>query len=241
MNQSTCQVCKKKFDNRDLFPLELVHDALLHIIKKSHKEIDPRGFICFSDLEHYQTLRSRQLLKQEVGEMTEAEEEVLHSLHKRQILAENINSEYQESLTFGQRTADRISSFGGSWRFIGIFFSILLGWMMLNTWILFHDPFDPYPYILLNLVLSCLAAIQAPIIMMSQNRQAHKDRLTAENDYKVNLKSEILLLQLTAKFDHQMKRQWMRLMESQNIQLEMSQAILNIHRKMGEDMNEKPI
>jgi len=118
----------------------------------------------------------------------------------------NINVEMEERATFGQRIADRVASFGGSWTFIIIYVAFLLGWMSLNTFVLVHyghgeggAQYDPYPYILLNLMLSMTAALQAPIIMMSQNRAAEKDRLAAEQDFKVNLKSELMLEELMRK------------------------------------------
>jgi uncharacterized membrane protein len=105
----------------------------------------------------------------------------------------NLNREYQEQLTFGERVADNLTEFGGSWTFIGFFFAVLISWMTVNTYALGIGHFDEYPFILLNLVLSCLAALQAPIIMMSQNRHADKDRLRAEHDYEINLKAELEL------------------------------------------------
>lgn len=107
----------------------------------------------------------------------------------------------QKEMTFGERLSDNVASFGGSWKFIIVFFAILLGWILLNAIVLSQKAFDPYPFILLNLVLSCIAAIQAPIIMMSQNRKEDKDRLRAQNDYLINLKAEMEIknLQLNMK------------------------------------------
>jgi CRP/FNR family transcriptional regulator, cyclic AMP receptor protein len=120
----------------------------------------------------------------------------------RKHIVQNVNTIAEERMTFGQRVADRVATFGGSWTFIIGFFALLLSWMGVNTWFLRHRAFDPYPYILLNLVLSCLAAIQAPIIMMSQNRQASKDRLQADQDYAVNLRAELEVAHLHKKMDH---------------------------------------
>ena len=116
-----------------------------------------------------------------------------------------------------------MADFGGSWVFIGIFFAVLVVWMAFNVWATSRAVFDPYPFILLNLVLSCLAAIQAPIIMMSQNRQESKDRLRSENDFRVNLKAELEIRHLHEKVDHLLNRQWERLAEIQQIQLEIMQ------------------
>ena len=127
-------------------------------------------------------------------------EELIHELISGKISKDMIET-HDEKLTLGQRTADKIAAFGGSWPFIIIFGVILASWIILNIFILKSKPFDPYPFILLNLVLSCLAAIQAPIIMMSQNRQTEKDRMTAANDYLINLKSEIVVEDLHKKLD----------------------------------------
>jgi CRP/FNR family cyclic AMP-dependent transcriptional regulator len=120
----------------------------------------------------------------------------------RNRVSRNINVEAAEQMTLGQRVADRVAVFGGSWTFIGIFAAIMLVWVVLNTAALFRHHFDPYPYILLNLFLSMIAAIQAPVIMMSQNRLAVRDRLQAEQDYQVNLKAELEVAQLNRKIDH---------------------------------------
>jgi uncharacterized membrane protein len=109
---------------------------------------------------------------------------------KGKYVARNINKEFQEQLTLGQRVADRVASFGGSWPFIFIFAFVLFVWMLYQSIIAHNKSFDPYPFILLNLVLSCLAAIQAPVILMSQNREAQKDRLQSSHDFEVNLKAE---------------------------------------------------
>jgi uncharacterized membrane protein len=121
----------------------------------------------------------------------------------------------------GQRMADRIAAFGGSWSFIISFAVVLFGWMAMNSWVLLAKPFDPYPYILLNLVLSALAAIQAPLIMMSQNRQESRDRARAQHDYQVNLKAELEIRQLHQKIDHMLSNQWERLVEIQAVQMEL--------------------
>jgi uncharacterized membrane protein len=164
-----------------------------------------------------------ELLGQERGELTKLEQDVVQSLADHETLAKNIEAKWVEHRTFGERLSDHLASFGGSWTFIIIFFVILVIWMAFNALIIGQDRFDPYPYILLNLVLSCLAAIQAPIIMMSQKRQEAKDRLRSENDYRVNLKAELEIRHLHEKIDHILTRQWQRLAEIQQIQLELMQ------------------
>jgi uncharacterized membrane protein len=139
-------------------------------------------------------------------------------------LSKNVDQEYERQFTLGDRIADAVASFGGSWPFIIGFFVFLMIWMAINSAVFFWRPYDPYPFILLNLVLSCLAAVQAPIIMMSQNRQGEKDRLRAENDYQVNLKAEIEIRRLHEKIDHLLLHQWQRLLEIQQLQLAVMDA-----------------
>jgi uncharacterized membrane protein len=141
--------------------------------------------------------------------------------------------EFEEKRTLGQRLADRLAAFGGSWKFILIFMSILFGWIILNSIILITRRFDPFPFILLNLVLSCLAALQAPVIMMSQNRQEAKDRLRAQHDYQINLKAEIEIRSLHEKIDHLIFKQWQRLLEIQEIQTELMAELSDKLRRAG--------
>ena len=148
---------------------------------------------------------------------------MVQSLADHETLTENIEAEFAGHRTFGERLSDHLASFGGSWTFITIFGVALFAWMVFNVIVVTREQFDPYPFILLNLVLSCLAAIQAPIIMMSQKRQEAKDRLRSENDYRVNLKAELEIRHLHEKTDHILTRQWERLAEIQQIQLEIMQ------------------
>jgi uncharacterized membrane protein len=143
---------------------------------------------------------AQHLLECNYNELPQRERRVIERVAKRIVVARDTNIAHAESLSFGERLADRVASFGGSWMFLSIFGAVLLGWIMLNSLALGHA-FDPYPYILLNLLLSMVAAIQAPIIMMSQNRQAAKDRLQASHDYEVNLKAEIEIMALHEKLD----------------------------------------
>ena len=136
------------------------------------------------------------LLESEKGELSELEKQVLDSLQKHELISSNVDNEFERDWTFGERLADRIAAFGGSWSFLIIFALFLCFWIIMNTAVLFWRPVDPFPFILLNLLLSCLAAIQAPVIMMSQNRQEAKDRLRAQHDYQVNLKAELEIEEL---------------------------------------------
>ena len=144
---------------------------------------------------------------------------------KNRPVSRNINKEFESSLTLGERLADGLAKFGGSWTFIGIFMAMMVIWMGINSFVLIEKPFDPFPFILLNLVLSCLAALQAPVIMMSQNRQEAKDRLRAEHDYEINLKAEIEIRKLHERMDHLLMHQWQHLMDIQQLQVHMMEEI----------------
>ena len=175
--------------------------------------------------------------------LIETENEQLKKLHK--IVADSIQEENllsqklesgEEKLTFGARLADKVAEFGGSWTFIILFMTILFAWIVLNSIQLFSKPFDPYPYILLNLVLSCIAALQAPVIMMSQNRQEEKDRKRAVNDYLINLKAEIEIRHLHQKIDLLMAEQFKNLMEIQKLQMD---ALEKLGQKLDKHLEKK--
>jgi len=160
-------------------------------------------------------------------QLSQVEQNVIKTILEGAGISRNINKVFTEQMTFGQRVADKVAAFGGSWTFILIFIAILVSWVILNSFLLAQPKvFDPYPYILLNLFLSMIAALQAPVIMMSQNRQAVRDRLDANNDYQVNLKSELEILELHRKMDTLREEQWMQLVEMQNRQIEMLQQLL---------------
>lgn len=168
------------------------------------------------------------LLRKGLDELSEAEKVIVHHFAERAHVSKNTNNEFDTQQTFGQRLADHVAAFGGSWTFIIIFGTIMLGWLAVNTIPLIHHgkPFDPYPYILLNLVLSMVAATQAPIIMMSQNRQSAKDRLDASHDYEVNLKAEMEILALHRKMDALREEQWHELIAMQQEQIRILSQLL---------------
>jgi uncharacterized membrane protein/uncharacterized membrane protein YeaQ/YmgE (transglycosylase-associated protein family) len=165
------------------------------------------GVPVVSDLEAY------------VRRLGQVDRRVFSALLRRQTIARDVSESFQQQLTFGQRVADKVAEFGGSWTFLGLFAAFMLGWIFLNS--AQNRPFDAYPFILLNLLLSCLAAIQAPVIMMSQNRQAAKDRYEAQQDYQVNLKSEMEIMAIHAKLDEARDLQWKSLLDLQNRQMEL--------------------
>jgi uncharacterized membrane protein len=231
MNQNSapqthhCQICGKGPADVDLVPATFVRPVIVDLIAKAYPNWSVEGFICLNDLNAFRNNYLRSLLETEKGELSTLETEVVESLAKHEILSSNIDHEYESALSFGERLSDKIAEFGGSWRFLIIFSCILFLWILINSIQLSARPFDPYPYILLNLVLSCLAAVQAPIIMMSQNRQEAKDRLRGTHDYQVNLKAELEIRHLHQKIDHLLSRQWERLVMIQEVQLDLLEEI----------------
>lgn len=206
-----------------LTPLSALRPRIADIIRRDHSDIAPDSLISEEVVNSARLEYVRNILENQLGDLTQLDEEVLESLHKHEVLSSRPSSESEEAhaLTVGDRLADHIASFGGSWKFILSFAGFLILWILANVWLLASRAFDPYPFILLNLILSCIAAIQAPVIMMSQNRQEARDRQRAENDYKVNLKAELEIRHLHEKVDYLLHQQSTRLMEVQQIQLDL--------------------
>jgi len=217
----TCHISKKEIHADDAIPGAMISRGISEIIKKKFPDWSSKNYISRDELRKYRQEYIENLIKKERGELSKLDKDVVKSMIEHESVVRNINQQYQEKLTFGQRVSDKVAEFGGSWPFIGLFATVLLIWIVINSIALMSKPFDPYPYILLNLVLSCLAAIQAPVIMMSQNRKDAKDRLRSENDYKVNLKAELEIRNLHEKIDNLTKHQWQRLLEIQEMQMEM--------------------
>ncbi|MCM2338254.1 MAG: DUF1003 domain-containing protein [Lysobacter sp.] len=166
-------------------------------------------------------------------DLTALERSLLERLSRRPPLSRDPHADYEERLTFGQRLADQIARFGGSWGFILLFMLVLAAWVLINTVVLLRHPFDPYPFIFLNLILSMLAAVQAPVIMMSQNRQAEKDRVTAAHDYEVNLKAELEIMALHEKLDRMRDEQLAALLVEQHRQLALIERLLQEREARG--------
>ncbi len=217
----TCQVCRHSKPMNQLLPARLVRGGVLSLIRGDIPDWQDDGYICFTCLNRYRTEYVQNLMEKDLGELDELEQEVMNSLQDNALLSENINEEYEQSLTFGDHISDKVAEFGGSWKFIILFGVVLAIWIIINTVFVLAGPFDPYPFILLNLVLSLLAAIQAPVIMMSQNRQEDRDRIRAENDYQVNLKAEMEVRLISEKLDQLLHQEMRRFMEVQEIQMEM--------------------
>lgn len=221
-----CQVCGEARQADDVLPAQLVRGSIVAVIRREHPDWTAEGYICLPCLNRFRIAYVRDVLETEKGELSALEEEVMRSLRERELLSRDVNAEFDRRLTLGERVADKVAEFGGSWAFIFSFVVVLALWIAVNAVPLLRRPFDPYPFILLNLVLSCLAAIQAPIIMMSQNRQEARDRLRAENDYRVNLKAELEVRLLHSKIDQLLTHQWQRLLEIQQMQMELMAELL---------------
>ncbi|MFV5508186.1 DUF1003 domain-containing protein [Acinetobacter sp. 197] len=217
----SCLVCGKRFPLKNLTPMGTVRKVITEEIAKDISDWTPQDYICQTDLTRYRMQYVHSLLSSEKGELTDLEFEVIHSMHEHELITKNVETALEQKWTLSERLADKIATFGGSWVFL-ICFAIFLGlWITINTVVMVTQPADPYPFILLNLILSCLAAIQAPIIMMSQNRQEAKDRLRSQNDYQINLKAELEIQYLHEKLDHLLLHQWERLAQIQEIQLDL--------------------
>ena len=220
-----CQVCGRVGRRKAMVPIVAVREQMLAPLRASRPGWDEQGFICTEDLDAARVKYVEQLIAAEQGELGQLEQEVVQSFSTGDLIAEDTNARFARQLGLGDRVADQIAAFGGSWRFILLSAATIAGWIALNSYLLAR-PFDPYPFILLNLALSCVAAFQAPVIMMSQNRQAAKDRLQADHDYQVNLKAELEVRQLQEKLDHLVGRQWERLAEIQRVQVELLNDIV---------------
>jgi uncharacterized membrane protein len=224
--EQTCGVCSRPLPADELVPASFLREPIVAMIKADHPDWDAGGgYICRADLNHYRSRYVERVIESERGELGDVEREVLAKIEKAELVARNVDAEFETKLTLGERVADRVATFGGSWRFIFIFVTVLAAWIVLNAWLLARRPLDPYPFILLNLLLSCLAALQAPVIMMSQRRLESRDRLRSEHDYGVNLKAEIEIRSLHEKIDHLMLKQWQRLLEIQEIQLDLMREL----------------
>jgi uncharacterized membrane protein len=220
-----CLVCGRRAARSDLRTVASLSAGVAGRLREDYPEARGEDMLCRADHARYRRLHVERLLEIERGELGSLDQEVLASLEAGVTVSEDVEAAYAEKRTIGERAADAVASFGGSWTFIMSFCLVLVVWMGVNVTGALIGTFDPFPFILLNLLLSCVAALQAPIIMMSQRRQEAKDRLRAENDYKVNLKAELEIRHLHDKIDHQLARQWERLAEIQQIQIEMLEEV----------------
>ena len=204
---------------------KIISKSIYELMKKEHPKLKERDFIASKELNLYREKYIANYLTKGIGELSVLESKVMSSFNENQLIVNKLEDE-PSGITFGQKIADKVASFGGSWTFIIAFGIFILIWIASNIYLLANKGFDPYPFILLNLILSCLDALQAPVIMMSQNRQEEKDRERAKNDYMINLKSELEIRMLHEKLDHLMLHQQQELIEIQKVQIEMMNDIL---------------
>lgn len=212
-----------------------IREQIFLLIQNQYPDFSRQSLLSLEELNQFRRLYLTQLIQQEKGEMAAVDLDVMKAIRENAVLTENIEPIMASQLTVGEQLSDKIAAFGGSWTFIITFFSFLLAWMAVNVFALSNKAFDPYPFILLNLILSCIAAIQAPIIMMSQNRQETKDRQRAEQDYKVNLKAELEIKLLSEKIDHLIIHQNKKLLEIQEVQIDYLEDLM---RKMEQNKKE---
>ncbi|ENZ5627107.1 DUF1003 domain-containing protein [Enterococcus hirae] len=207
--------------HQDYVHLKTIDTDIRSFILQKNKKLTIESQIPFITFMNYHFEYIKKKIIQDQNETKKINQEMLEQLKNKQIISQNLNTTINQKATFGQKSADAIAKFGGSWPFIFLFVVILGSWILLNTLHFFGLSFDRYPFILLNLVLSCLAAIQAPIIMMSQNRQAARDRIAADHDYQTNLKAELEISLLHEKIDYLMSQQWQQMLELQQLQIEL--------------------
>jgi len=222
----TSDLSKKEFPVAERIAAAIINPKVLGLMQKEHVDFDATKFLALSELNEYRQKYIAESLQTEVGALSELEQKVLDTVNDSGIISKVTEEELSGSDNFAQRLADRVARFGGSWTFILSFMGFLLLWIAANALLLHNKGFDPYPFILLNLFLSCLAALQAPVIMMSQNRQEEKDRDRAKKDYIINLKSEVEIRGLHEKLDHLLIHQQQHLLEIQQMQIELLQDIL---------------
>jgi uncharacterized membrane protein len=216
-----CQLCGRGGRRGELVRSDSVRPQVARHIAAKHGDWNGTGYVCRRCVALESGSYMVAELERERGELSTIEKELAEKSGESQLIAEHIDEEFQRSVTLGQRAADATARIGGSWGFVLGFGLVLVAWIALNSFVLAGKAFDPYPYILLNLALSCLAALQAPIIMMAQNRQAARDRAQADQDFRVNLKAEIAIMNLHEKLDHLLHSQWEHLLELQQIQIDM--------------------
>ena len=219
----TCAISHKDVARRKTQQLGSLRPSLIDRIRAEHPGIALEDPVSISEIGRFRSRYVEEMLTAERGELSDLDRRVAESMERHETVAENVEEEYEDQRTLGEKLSDKLASFGGSWAFLITFAVFLFIWMAINITVGEKAAFDVYPFILLNLILSTIAAIQAPIIMMSQRRVEEKDRLRSENDYKVNLKAELEIRHLHEKVDHLLTKQWERLIELQQLQLEVLQ------------------
>ncbi len=221
-----CLLCDRRPPAERLLRIESVRPYVAEWIARRHSDRWPGdGWIGWDCLQEAMLSCEVERLEEERGELSAVETEVARRATDHDAIARDVTAEFDRRISFPQRAADRLATWGGSWTFVFGFLIVLGGWIALNAVKPAAETFDPYPFILLNLVLSCIAALQAPVILMSQNRQAARDRVQADHDFRVNLKAEIEIGALHEKLDHLLHRQWESMIELQELQLDLLRQI----------------
>ena len=217
-----CALTGKRMSRSQLVPFDLINRQIAERIRADHPELGSDALIARGEIDRYRAAYVEELLRTERGELSDLDRQVAQSLARGELISENLETGPDNRRSLGDRASDFLAAFGGSWSFLILFAVCMTGWIALNS--RSAAAFDPFPFILLNLVLSCIAAIQAPIIMMSQRRQETRDRERSLNDYRINLKAELEIRHLHDKIDHLLSKQWQRLAEIQALQIEIMQS-----------------
>jgi len=216
-----------------------IRQPIFKLIKKEYPSFSKDKYIAASELTRFKETYIAEFLKDESGQLSQLDQQVINSFKENKVISASLDGDNMEPVSVGDRVADKVAEFGGSWTFIISFVLFLIVWIAANIFWLNNKGFDPYPFILLNLILSCVAALQAPVIMMSQNRQEDKDRERARNDYMVNLKAELEIRELHEKIDHLIIRKEQELVEVQRDQVEKLSFLLKKMEKIEEAFKNK--
>ncbi len=216
-----------------------IRQPIFKLIKKEYPSFSKDKYIAASELTRFKETYISEFLKDESGQLSQLDQQVINSFKENKVISASLDGDDKESVSVGDRVADKVAEFGGSWTFIISFILFLIVWIAANIFWLNNKGFDPYPFILLNLILSCVAALQAPVIMMSQNRQEDKDRERARNAYMVNLTAELEIRELHEKIDHLIIRKEQELVEVQRDQVEKLSFLLKKMEKIEEAFKNK--
>lgn len=231
MKTFVSNISGKEFSSEEIVTAKALRKSIFDFIKESNSSFNKNSHLSIEELNYYRQKYVSEKLINEVGELNDLKKQVVNSITKSAFISDELQKDETKKESFGNKVADKVADFGGSWTFILSFIFFLLIWIAVNAFVFLNKGFDPYPFILLNLILSCIAALQAPIIMMSQNRQESKDRERAKNDYMINLKSELEIRILHEKIDHLIMHQQQELMEIQRVQTDLMNTILEEIKK----------
>jgi uncharacterized membrane protein len=236
-HQVICKISGKIISDDKASQGFTIRDELFDIIQRKCPDFTTEDWISEDELDKIKLQRIKEIIAQDKGYVGEIEAKIIDAVSHHDFMSRDFTEEEEESLTFGQKLADIVAEFGGSWKFIISFSGFIFLWIILNSFVLLSNAFDPHPFILLNLILSCVAALQAPVIMMSQNRAEEKDRKRAINDFKVGLKTEIEIRILDEKINHIINNQISHLHETLDVQNEMIAKILKNTEKIKNNQN----